>query len=369
MSKPSKSTLPLVAAAGVGSALVWKLTDEKTNQGGIPIVEGLPAWDETGLENDPGVFVGLDGKRYQVGSYGAANAAYEVAAECSRVLTRYTQLVDRALVLDTARAQRIYAGFTTNGRYSVAGNTTHYEQILISQMVRAALSFGYALRLLAQTYESARLGIDYRPALWVRRGLDLRRIGFGSLWNPQADHAEDGSGLASDFRMWTIARHEQWAVVGVLIINAWSAAYLNLGQVENYQAYLDEIEDDLKPPPGVMGVLWAPLVWTAGKAIALILGTYLGYRVIMAVGSALSQWLGHNVKWLDAMEEAHERALDCAYDGSKTPEERQACMDEAARIQSEIRSYQPPMSGVLRWAAIAGIGLGGYWALKRLRRT
>jgi len=365
--KSEQITTLAVTAAGAGG--LWYLSGDKFNEGGAPVDRGSLSWSsQFDYPEDADYIFDLSGGKHTIGSYGAVNAAYDTAAEYARLLSRYTQIVERALAIDPSARDRLYQGFLTTGRFSISQNTSEAQQIQIANMVSAAVNFGVSLRILSMMYESAEVSIPYRPARWVRRGVDLSRIAFGSFLNPLAAHDPSRGGLEARYNVTEIRRHEAWNTIGIEIVTSWLRAYVDIDRIPGIRDLLAEIQDDLTPPAGtepvVMGA-WGAILWGVGKLVALVVGSYVGYRVIMATLAGASHFLGYNYHYLQAIGDAYDRSLDCCYDTDLPPEEREACCQEARRLADDISSYKVSWSGMIRVGLIGGLAFGGYLVYRR----
>lgn len=358
-------TIAAVGLGAVGIGGIWYASQDRFNTSdGYPLEDGALMWTPRfEEESEPGQIRDINGSDHPIGSYGAVNASYEMAAHYSLLLTRMTQIAEASLADDQRR--ELYQGFLATGVYPVAAVCDDGQAIMIANMVQAAVNFGVALRMMAYIFDAAGVTPSYRPSVWVRRHVDMRNIRFAGMLNPMAIHGGQGW---SDRWATAQARTSEWNAIGIQTELRWLQAYLPaLEAVPGMQDWLAEVQGDLNEIEGTMGVIPAAVAIAAAKAIGIIIIAAAGAYCVITAMHAVFAYLGLNYQYLDTMAEQYEAALECARDPNRTPEERAICAEQARELADRQENYTPGWSRIVQVGAMGAVVLGVIYGVKRIR--
>lgn len=365
-----------VGATGAATVCTLKLLGSKFNRpDGIPVDNGVMQWDSRFEEVQPGYIHDIDGSPHRIGDASAMDAMYEMAAEYSLLATRCSRIVRQSLTETQIRA--LDTSFRNNGKFDLSV-MTESQRVMTQTMVNAFVNFGQCLRVLADLFKAAGFERMYRPSVWENRGLDLANIVHRSILNPLVYRMGP---LQYQPRVQRVTRPVGWKYVGWEIIQGFLNAYdVEIGGERYLIEDMERDGEELAESPGsvqqmgnvpaTMGV--APLVPVVAaivqKAIVIAIVGFTVYHVVRTVIEAASLFLGRNLAFGRAQADAYEEAMECARDPDRSPEERQICAQEAARIAQEVESYTPGAGTIVTLATMGGIGLIGYYVYNKFKK-
>lgn len=354
--------LTTIGATGIGAFLVSKYTGERTNApNGIPVRNGIMQWDERFERNTrEGYIYDINGNAHEIGSYGAINAMYEVAAEYSLLTHRISRVVRQSL--SNSQIRHLDSTFRTSGRFDLS-QLTNSQQVMIQTMVNTFVNFGQALRLLSYIYQAAGLERMYRPSKWERRNVDLANIIYLSILNPLVTRTGP---MTYQQRIMRVTRPVGWLYIGWDIIQSFVTAYDIT--VEGQQYLIEDIEEageELAEHPGSVQTMGAFPVVLVGKIITVIvIGLVTAYAIKRTL-EAVSLFLGRNLQYAQMQADLYEEAVQCAMDPDRSQEERESCRLIAAQIAEDTESYTPGMGTGITALILGGLSLIGYYLYKR----
>jgi len=371
----------LGGAATVGAGALWfNRTSARFNEGGFRVENGQVIPVTAG--GDRNTIIDLQGRSHQVGTYAAAEAAYDYAQRYVSLIARNLEAVTAALPPETA--QDLYQDFVNRGarEYRVEEFCTPDQTQWFVQLLRSALGFGLALRLLGYATIATGQLTTFTPPKWHRRGQSAKLIRYGGEFNPMGGHP------------WTSTRNDiwvecetarDWVIEGQRVEQSWLRAYASLvplsgADVSNLaEEFREEIARTQEAEmSGTMGVgaaaaaFWGSRVVQWGVTIAIVVlagatayALYLGFR-------DLSVYLFGEAALADELTDRLEELAECVANEDLSEQVRAGCERSYAQTLADIHSIEPAAPDLMKWGGIAIISAAGvagvYFGVKALRK-